>query len=250
MPTFADYESSELAPGWLRDPWGAALLKARGAQKDWLADALKQGVKARMPGAAPLDALPLIGRERGITRGRTETVDSYRARLRGAWEAWRWAGTPYGMLLAFYWAGYRPTAGRVAIQTQGDAVAGGRQFTLRADFDPTVHTPENALVIADLGVVHLGGSPAELWPDFAVLFVGPILSAWIPTPPVDGSDEVDGIRDLISRWKPGHARCVKLVVAGGPLWGYPGDDHWNSYPGQTWAQVGAGISATWTPPAG
>lgn len=246
MPTFAEYESAQLAPGWLRDPWGTALLKARGAQKDWLADTLKQGVKARMPGLAPLDALPLIGRERGIPRGRTETVDSYRARLRAAWESWRWAGTPYGILTAFYWAGYRPTSGRVAIQIQGDAAAGGKQFELRADFDPLVHAPETALTITDLGVVHLGGSPAELWQDFAVLFLSPLPPAWVPTLPADGSDEVIAIRDLILRWKPGHSRCVRLRASTVDLWDWPVET-WDPTT-EVWDE--AGVQTDWTPPAG
>jgi hypothetical protein len=436
MPNFETYQTVDLAPGWLQDQWGRAFLGALGARKDAHVALLKEAAKCGMPSLCPVDALALLGAERGIDRGPAETEASYRGRVRAAWDTWRWAGTPFGLLAAFYWAGYRPTSGKVVLQTQGDAVAGGKQYALRDDFDPVLHDPSlppairtnlllrsqefndaawgkanvsttpdstaapdgsttaetltktanafasayqtsivvdqgqtytvsayvkagtlgsaslriisgandasrvvdlaggaiipggsnsgfvaatatsvgsgwwritmsvtaaaatmavylypgdlrdavagsiygwgaqletgssatayiptagttawvddiSPLVITDLGVVHLGGAPAELWQDFAVLFVNPLPPAWIPTPPADGSIEVDGIRSLITRWKPGHERCVKLAVAGGRLLGYPVDDTFNTYAGQTIAQVGgSGIAATWTPPAG
>jgi hypothetical protein len=250
MPNFETYQSETLAPGWLRDRWGAAFLGALGARKDAHVALLKLAVKARMPGLAPLDALAHIARERGIDRGPGESEGSFRERVAGAWDTWRWAGTAFGLLLELWHAGYRPASGKVVLQTQGDAVAGGKQYELRADFDPAVHAPEESLVIADRGTGSLGGAPAPLWPDIAVIFVDPLLPAWVPTPPADESDEVRHIRRLILKQKPGHCRCVKLQVSGGNLWGYPEDDRFNGYAGQSWAQAGAGPSATWTPPAG
>jgi hypothetical protein len=359
MPNFADYQSRDLAPGWLREEWGGKYLRGFGERKDAEVALLKEAVKCRFPvgtghyvtitagvndkldfvlaaftrvatlnpgrytdeaivvevdraltaafydtwgvsldgghlritrngvwapkaatganvarnawptlgwaavdyaqdtisrlapnalatvteGAAPLDALALIAVERGIPRGQTETEGSHRSRVWAAWDSWRWAGTPYGMLLAFYWAGYRPSSGKVILQTETE-----RQYALREDFDPAVHTPENALTTTNIGPVSLGGSP-ELWSQFAVLFVDPLPKSWAPTPPADGSPEVSAIRSLVAAWKPGHMRCVKLAVVGGRLLGYPTDDTFNTYTGQTIGQVGAGVSATWTPPA-
>jgi hypothetical protein len=241
MPTFADFQSQTLAPGWLRDEWGAAYLSAFGARKDAHAALLKEAVKARMPGIAPSDALARLGAERGIDRGQGESEAAYRARVVAAWDVWRWAGTPFGLLLALYRAGYTPQSGKVILQTQGDPVAGGYQYELRADFDPAVHAPEQALVVTGLGVVALGGLPAALWQDFAVFFVPPLLPAWDPAP-ADASPEVNGIRSLITRWKPGHERCVALKVLPGVAWGV-GGLLWNGF---NW---GAGAaSTTWTPP--
>jgi hypothetical protein len=154
------------------------------------------------------------------------------------------------MLLAFWHAGYRPASGKVVLQGQGDPVVGGKQWELRPDFDPAVHAPEQALVITDRGTGSLGGTPAPLWSDIAVLFVNPLPPAWVPTPPADSSAEVEHIRRLIARQKPGHTRCVKLQVVGGRLWAYPADDLFNGYAGQTWTQVGSGVTATWTPSSG
>jgi hypothetical protein len=243
MPTFAEYLAETLAPGWLQDERGAAFLRAFGAAQDAEVALLKEAVKARMPGLCPSDALALLALERGIEHGAAEDEASFRARVKGAWDVWRWAGTPYGLLLAFYWAGFRPTSGKVVLQAQK-----GWQYELPADFDPAVHTARD-VVITNIGTVHLGGAP-ELWSQFALLFVTPILPAWVPTLPADGSLEVDAIRQLIRKWKPGHARCVALKVVGGRLWGYPPDDLFSTYSPQTWLQVGSGLNATWTPPAG
>jgi hypothetical protein len=243
MPNFETYQSVDLAPGWLRDEWGTALLGGLGARKDAHVALLKEAAKCGAPSLCPADALGLLGAERGIDRGLTESEASYRVRVKAAWDIWRWAGTPYGLLAAFYWAGYRPTSGKVILQTQGDSVAGGHQYELRADFDPAVHAPEDAVVVTSLGVVHLGGAPAELWQDFGVFFVPPLPTAWDPSPPADGSLEVNGIRSLITRWKPGHERCVVLKALPGLAWGI-GSHTWGD--GSTWGQ---GASETvWTPP--
>jgi hypothetical protein len=159
--------------------------------------------------------------------------------VRGAWDAWRWAGTPYGLLLAFYWAGYRPTSGNVVLQVQK-----GWQYQLRSDFDPAIHTPEQALTITNIGTVHLGGSP-ELWSQFAVLFVAPVIPSWVPTPPADGSAEVNAIRDMIVRWKPGHARCVSLQAVPVDLWDFP-TETWDPTT-EVWDETGT--PTVWTPPA-
>lgn len=246
MPTFEQYQSVNLAPGWLQDPWGTAFNGAIGKRKDAAVDMLKEAAKSDLPGVCPSDALALLGTERGIDRGKAEAEGSYRDRVRAAWDTWRWAGTPYGVLLAFYWAGYRPTSGKVVIQTQGDATAGGYQYELRSDFDPAIHAPEVALTVTSLGVVHLGGTPSELWQDFAVLFIPPVLPDWLSSMPGDSSAEVDTIRTLITRWKAGHSRCVRLRAATVDLWDLP-IETWDPTT-EVWDETG--VATDWTPPAG
>lgn len=242
MPSFADYQSTALAPGWLQDEsTGKPYERALGSVKDALVARTKEAVKARFPSVAPPDALGLIASERGVDRGATESEDNHRGRVAAAWDTWRWAGTPYGLLLAFYWAGYRPTSGRVVLQVQL-----GKQYELRSDFDPAVHAPEAAVTITALGTVHLGGAP-ELFNQFSVLFVAPTLPSWIPSPPADASPEVDAIRSIIRRWKPGHARCVALKVTTVDLWDYPTAETWEPTT-EIWDE--AGVTASWTPPAG
>jgi hypothetical protein len=246
MPSFETYESEVLAPGWLRDPAGAAYLGALGASKDREVARLKEAAKCDWPSVCPEDALALLAAERGLDRGPTETLDAFRERVRRAWDLWEWAGTAWGLLMAFYWAGYTPSSGRVVLQGQGDPVVGGTQFELRPDFDPAVHTPKDGIVYTARGNGSLGGAPAPLWSDFAVLFVSPLPGAWVPAPPADGSAEVNGIRSLLLKWKPAHARCVKLQATTAELWGFPTED-WGPT-AELWEASGTTI--TWTPPEG
>lgn len=74
----------QLAPPWLLGDNGKALLQTFGQQIDALAQQLKDGIKARFPDTAPTDALPLIGRDRGLESGPLESADNFRGRLKGA----------------------------------------------------------------------------------------------------------------------------------------------------------------------
>jgi len=88
-------------------PWGERYATVRKilyssiAQLDVLGNNLISGLKLRFPGNFA-DALPLLGRERRIRRGRTESAASYTARLR------RWLtdharrGNPYALLEQLY----------------------------------------------------------------------------------------------------------------------------------------------------
>jgi hypothetical protein len=240
MPGLKEYQSKTLAPGWLQDPAGRAFLESLGARKDALAALAKEAVKASLPTLCPVDALGELGTECGIDRGAAESEAAYRKRVRAAWDQWKWAGTSYGLLLALYYAGYTPSSGKVVIQTQK-----GRQHELRVDFDPAVNGPDDAVITTDIGAVVLGGSP-QLWSQFAVLFVSPLPPAWVSTPPADASAEVESIRTLIRRWKPGHARCVALKVTPIDLWDFP-TETWEPTT-ELWNE--AGTTTTWTPPSG
>src|SRR5262249_12038764 len=110
-----------------------------GAVFDDQVSKLKQAIKARMPTQAPSDALTPLGDERQIDRGPTESDQAYALRLRGAWEAWARAGTPLGLLLALYYAGF---PGAVVVQQNGLAYA--LSTPLAAD-------PTQSLILTTLG---------------------------------------------------------------------------------------------------
>jgi hypothetical protein len=221
---YAD-DQVRVSPPWLQGPNGAAWASALGDLKDSIVTQTVEAVKARFPNESASDALPRIGNERGLPRGVGEPEAQYRARLVAAWEQWAWAGTPYGMLRAFQLAGF-PT---VLLQTQ----SGRMQY-----FDVS-----SALVTNVISGAHLGGTPTEQWSDFAVLIPQPWPSWWGGSAPVDGSADCKTAQALIKQWKPGHTRCVKLIVINGPVWGY-GGLLWGAF---TW---GSGTTVTWTPPAG
>lgn len=220
-------DHAENSPPWLLQPYGKRWVEGFGQVKDNLADRAKQAAKADLPLICPVDSLPVIGEEVGLPRGYTEPEANYRARLVGAWDAWQWAGTPYGLLRAFQLAGYP----NVLLQCQS-----GRQYQLG-----TGGTLPDLTSSAMASPVHLGGSPSELWSDIAVLILKPWPTWWGGTAPADGSQDQKSAAAMILKWKNGHNRCVKLTVVAGPTWGLM---TWGSF---TW---GGGTNTVWTPPAG
>lgn len=214
-----DYQP-ELAPPWLRTGAGEAWLTALGDAKDALEARVRAAVKARFVATAPPDALAVIAAERGIERGVAETLESWRERTRASWDIWPWAGTPTGVLRALSYAGYP----NVSLIT-----GTGRAHTLDGSLN----------VVTTLA----GGSmPSGFWNGFRVLFTAPLPASWSPTLPANGSDEVNTIRRLVKRWKPGHAIFEDIVVIQGTVWGFPAT--------QTWGQGGlvwGGATTVWTP---
>lgn len=95
-------EIRTISPPWLQDGYGERLLYALALQVDAIAEAARQGVRARAPGAegTPSDALLQIGRDRLIVRGKYESNATYSARLTRAFEAWQRAASLEGMMRA------------------------------------------------------------------------------------------------------------------------------------------------------
>lgn len=94
------------APTYMQDQYGRAWLGGIGAAFDDYVQQYVAGTLAAFPDFAPADALGIIGDELGLDRGPFETDQQYTARLVGAWTMWKYAGTPVGLLVALYWAGF------------------------------------------------------------------------------------------------------------------------------------------------
>lgn len=100
FPTFRDL-IRQVSPGWLQTGTAERVLYAIGVQVDACGEALTAGLRARFPNVYSAETLPLIGRERRIRRGLTETDASYATRLR------RWLGDhqrrggPHALLAQF-----------------------------------------------------------------------------------------------------------------------------------------------------
>lgn len=220
--TYQDYQEG-VAPRWLRTGVGSNWFRAQGDAKDKLELWVKDAVKARFPSLAPPDALAVIGGDRQLDQGVTESEADYRVRLRKAWSVWPWAGTPTGLLRAFLYAGYPNVA---LLTAQGDT------HTLDGSGDVvTTHTP--------------GGfsfSP-PFWNVFRVLFFAPLPASWSPSLPANNSDEVNGLRRIVRLWKAAHAKQVDFVVVEGAVWGFPTTQAWGDS-GLDWGSTG---TTTWTP---
>lgn len=95
---------TRLCPTWL---WGGVrsevgsggrVLYSLGRVLDANAEAWRQALLARMPQFALPGALPLLGRDRGIIRGRDESNTSYASRLISHWDDNHERGMPFAML--------------------------------------------------------------------------------------------------------------------------------------------------------
>lgn len=96
---------------------------------DGMSEGVYEGRLAAMPGQNQVpniggnvyenfDALPLIGRDRSLVQGLSETPFQYAARLRAWLDAWSGAGTPFA-LLTYVAALLQPDPGIVRIVTSG-----------------------------------------------------------------------------------------------------------------------------------
>jgi len=108
MPTFVEW-LHQLAPTWMQGPGGTAMTTAIGSELDRATDLVRQAVKARFPGLAPIDGLKKLGEERGIPKADWESDGDYAAYLVRAWDAWQGtdaagggAGTPASILIAVH----------------------------------------------------------------------------------------------------------------------------------------------------
>jgi len=95
--TFRD-RLRQLSPPWLQRGVAEKILYAIGVHVDGLADALVAGVKLRFPGVYSNESLPMLGRERRITRGRNELDSSYAERLARFLSDHQIRGGPYALL--------------------------------------------------------------------------------------------------------------------------------------------------------
>jgi len=99
MATFFEYllGPEGLLPKWLRRKWGRRYFSAIAYELDAYPKVAREAVLARHPTYAPLDALPVHADERKLEQLPGESSTSFRARLRGAFPAYRQAGSGRGL---------------------------------------------------------------------------------------------------------------------------------------------------------
>jgi hypothetical protein len=100
LQTFRD-TLRRITPPWLQHDVAGRVLHTIGVTLDACADATVAGVKLRFPGYMP-EALPLLGRERRISRGRLEPDELYAQRLMRWLVDHQRRGGPYAMLAQLY----------------------------------------------------------------------------------------------------------------------------------------------------
>lgn len=242
---------SKLGPPRFTSEGEAGLI---GYALDLVADAYIQrvyeGLLARFPSTAPSDALPLLGRDRRVRRGRNESDASYRARLLRWLDDRRAWGTPFAML-----------------QKLAEYMGDGHGVSMRLVTDRGSWYSRDAngaeSYVLDAGNWDWDGSPATEWARFWLIIYpgtlwtptpawGTVGTTWGSTPFSWGStatgDEVASIRAIVDEWKMAGSRCVSIIIAFDPasfdpasLPGAP------NMPDGTWHQPSKNVAGTQVP---
>ena len=219
-----------LAPAWLKGPAGSQWLAAFGEALDALLETDRSAARLKIAadsntGEPAHDTLDAQAGERLLERSRMPdgpSDASWIQRVRGAWEAWRYAGTAFGLLQALSDLGY-PTA-RVCIPN-------GRLYRLVG----------GALNITTLPAGSWSTGPGA-WNAYQIIFPADALPSqvtgavtnWASGTPLSNSPEIEAIRRVVRRWQPAHARCLSIVaITAGGVWGYPVGQLW-AVSGDTW----------------
>lgn len=201
---------------------GFRVLRALVMGLDALLDMAVQGLDAWFGFGTPT-ALPLLGRSRGILRGRSETQAEYATRLRAWLETWPEAGSSELIALSIHqYLGTNPT---VRIIQRGEVIGGVLQPSkwVTCESDGTI-TRTSALWNWDT-ISHPARSDAAepYWSDeWIVIQTSPFAERSGTLGSMTGEDghalghaaahaEVDAVHGLVGQWKGGHS-CVSAVI--------------------------------------
>ena len=207
-------------PSWLSNRVGKTVgfrfLWSLATTIDGIIEYAMQGAQARLPGAGVADALPFIGRDRGIIRGAEETDESYADRLVQWLDYWRGAGNAWVLIRALQ--AYLPLETRVKLVTRASFwytlnADGTIEYTQASNWNwDSLSNPERAGRWSDFWIVidppHF---PTDtLWGDGA--------SKWGEAPlQTFGSDVSTGIAksiiDIVSQWKGPHTHFDTLILS-------------------------------------
>ena len=197
-----------LVPGWLSEGEGGRVLHALSLMIDAQTQRVRDSLTARLPHEAGDSALRLIGADRGIMRGRSETTEHYADRL----VSWRYPrghrvrGSAFALLeqISEYWGG-------IAAESVD---ASGNRFSRSADgteskttgawiWDDEPGWSRFWLLIDGRGLLSEHATLEEASEDDATLTAG-------ATP-----GDVDAMRRLLHgrlAWRPAGTRAEWLVV--------------------------------------
>jgi hypothetical protein len=211
----------KLSPSWLQNNNGWKLMYALALHLDVVVDMVTFGVWLRFPNRYSPDSLGVIGRDRRIRRGPSETDEAYGNRLCFWLDDHRRRGNPYA-LLAQNHAYWEPT------EFQMDMVyRSGRRFIQSED--------GTEITVSDVDWSNFDSIPAK-WARWFLFFYWPTTvhddgmwgsgGLWGLDNGVWGSDltvqQVADIRAVPRDWNAQHALGeVILLNAGKDLWGYP-----------------------------
>lgn len=205
--TFRD-RIRQVCPSWLQHGYAEKLMYSFGVQIDIFADALVAGVKMRFPNLYSAESLPLIGRERRISRGLLESDAVYADRLTRWFDDHRRRGGPYAMLAQLH-AYFRPNNFPIELIYRS-----GRRYSMDASGN----------VVRD-DITFSPDIRPEQWARWWLFL---LTDNYLP--PLSAQERAD-IALIPTEWNAAHCSGTVIVLpTGGELWNYP--------PGRTWNESG------------
>jgi hypothetical protein len=211
----------ELSPWWLRQGIALRLIYAIALHLDVILQMAIEGVRRRFGNLDSGDALPLIGRERRITRGRNESDAIYTSRVQRWLDDHRTRGGPHAMLKQIY-AHFAAAPFLIRLRYYS-----GRQYAM-----------DLAGAVTRSDVTWLPDADSTRWARWWLFYDWPAVvddeGAWgDPGNWGDGGTwgtsltvgEVEDIRVVPRQWNAGHILKGRIVLNEGTteLWGDPGD---------------------------
>lgn len=196
-------------PPWLQRGLAEKLLYSIGVHCDAFSDALVAAAKQRFPGYYSFDSLPLLGRERRITRGRSESDENYAARIARFFSDHQLRGGPYALLSQLF-IHYTPDTFPIDLIYY----AGSRRFQMDVGGDVT----------RDL-VTWTPDTNAAKWARWWLFYY---TDQWAVTPP--SAAELQDLRLIPRQWNAAHPLgYIVLFPAGAEMWNFPLGRLWNRH---------------------
>jgi hypothetical protein len=244
--------SPGLGPNWIHDPVGNAYWATVGKVMDQQVQRMQIAVRCHFPmdalKAGMSDALDEIGKDRLLPRGGTtpggtdESEASLAARLVNAWETWKMAGTPRGLLLALKTAGFPTggTTGTVIINHIGIMYALDGSDNLVVSRGTCAECLNRTDLTGTIPATKLKGFTLDVRDQFYSHFVILFRQA------ISGLDNTAGnvvkacLNRTVALWRCGGAiyNGAAVVPTGARVWDWPPTDKWDDE-GLVWGDNGA-----------
>lgn len=206
VQTFRD-SVKRVSPPWLQRDIAEKLLYSIGLQADAFGDAVVAAVKLRFPNYYSNESLPLLGRERRISRGPTEADATYAPRLNRWLTDHQRRGGPYALLAQLY-AYFAPANFPIQL-----VYASGRRFSM-----------DSAGVVTRDDIVWAPDADTARWARWWLFY----FTDAYPSPT---ADEIAELRRVPKEWNAAH--CLGTIVI------FPSDaELWDFPPGHTWDESG------------
>jgi hypothetical protein len=210
------------APRWLTDGEGGVVGYALDLIKDALAERLYQGLMVRFPQQDPDgtpaadDALTIMGRERRVVRGLSETSTEYAVRLKSWLDDRRLAGTPYMLMqkLAEYLG---PLASFRTVDDRGNwysrSALGVETALLKQENWDWSGDPVGERWSRFWVIIYPNGVWADSdqeWGDVGNQDWGDVGHTWGTTAT---EEHVRTVRSIVADWMTDGTRCINIIIA-------------------------------------